>query len=123
VDRPWNRKFLGYTVTIHRQPKLKVAPQSIERLKTKLRPLLRAGRGQRLSEVCGRLAPIIRGWAAYYRLAEVRTTFEQLDQWLRRKLRCILWRQWKRPRTRVPRLMQRGLEADRAEACAHKRAS
>jgi RNA-directed DNA polymerase len=114
VDRPWNRKFLGYTVTIHRQPKLKVAPQSIERLKTKLRPLLRAGRGQRLSEVCGRLAPIIRGWAAYYRLAEVRTTFEQLDQWLRRKLRCILWRQWKRWKTRITELRRRGVEVVRA---------
>jgi RNA-directed DNA polymerase len=83
VDRPWNRKFLGYTVTVHRQPKLRVAPQSVERLKAKLRPLLRAGRGQRLSEVCRQLAPILRGWAAYYRLADVRTTFEQLDQWLR----------------------------------------
>jgi len=114
VDRPWNRKFLGYTVTIHRQPKLKVAPQSVERLKAKLRPLLRAGRGQRLSEVCRQLAPILRGWTAYYRLAEARATFEQLDQWLRRKLRCILWRQWKRWKTRIGELRRRGVEAVRA---------
>jgi RNA-directed DNA polymerase len=114
VDRPWNRKFLGYTVTVHRQPKLRVAPQSVERLKAKLRPLLRAGRGQRLSEVCRQLAPILRGWAAYYRLADVRTTFEQLDQWLRRKLRCILWRQWKRWKTRIMELRRRGVEGVRA---------
>jgi RNA-directed DNA polymerase len=114
VDRPWNRKFLGYTVTVHRQPKLRVAPQSVERLKAKLRPLLRAGRGQRLSEVCRQLAPILRGWAAYYRLADVRTTFEQLDQWLRRKLRCILWRQWKRWKTRIMELRRRGVEVVRA---------
>jgi RNA-directed DNA polymerase len=114
VDRPWNRKFLGYTVTTHRQPKLRVSPPSVARLKDKLRPLLRAGRGQRLSDLCVKLAPIIRGWAAYYRLAEVKAAFEELDQWLRRKLRCLLWRQWKRWPTRIRELRRRGVEIVRA---------
>ena len=114
VDRPWNRKFLGYTVTMHHQPKLRVAPQSVARLKTKLRPLLRAGRGRRVAEVCRNLAPVLRGWTAYYRLVEVKAPFEALDQWLRRKLRCILWRQWKRWRTRVSELRRRGIQIVRA---------
>lgn len=114
VDRPWNRKFLGYTVTRHYRPKLRVAPQSIARLKDKLRPLLRAGRGRRLVDVCAKLAPIVRGWAAYYRLAEVKAPFEELDQWLRRKLRCLLWRQWKRWPTRISELRRRGIETTRA---------
>jgi RNA-directed DNA polymerase len=114
VDRPWNRKFLGYTVTTHHQPKLRVSPQSAARLKDKLRPLLRAGRGRRLADVCAKLAPILRGWAAYYRLAEVKASFEALDQWLRRKLRCLLWRQWKRWPTRVKELRRRGIEIVRA---------
>jgi RNA-directed DNA polymerase len=114
VDRPWNRKFLGYTVTTHQRPKLRVAPQSMARLKDKLRPLLRAGRGRRLADVCAKLAPILRGWAAYYRLAEVKASFETLDQWLRRKLRCLLWRQWKRWPTRVRELRRRGIEIVRA---------
>jgi RNA-directed DNA polymerase len=114
VDRPWNRKFLGYTVTTHYPPKLRVSPQSAARLKDKLRPLLRAGRGRRLADVCAKLAPILRGWAAYYRLAEVKASFEALDQWLRRKLRCLLWRQWKRWPTRVKELRRRGIEIVRA---------
>ncbi len=115
VARPWSRSFLGYTVTTHRQPKLKVSPQSIKRLKEKLRTLFRRGRGRNLGTVCGALAPIIRGWVAYYRLAEVKVSFEKLDMWLRRKLRGILWRQWKRPKTRVKKLIMRGI--DRARAC------
>lgn len=114
VDRPWNRKFLGYTVTRHYQPKLRVAPQSALRLKDKLRPLLRSGRGRRLADVCAKLAPILRGWTAYYRLVEVKAPFEELDQWLRRKLRCLLWRQWKRWHTRITELRRRGIEITRA---------
>lgn len=114
VDRPWKRKFLGYTVTLHYPPKLRVAPQSVSRLKDKLRPLLRAGRGRRLADACAKLAPILRGWAAYYRLAEVKAPFEELDQWLRRKLRCLLWRQWKRWHTRITELRRRGIEITRA---------
>ena len=115
VARPWSRSFLGYTVTTHRQPKLKVSPQSIKRLKEKLRTLFRQGRGRSLGTVCRELAPIIRGWVAYYRLSEVKISFEMLDQWLRRKLRCILWRQWKKPRARVKKLIKRGI--DRTRAC------
>jgi len=114
VDRPWKRKFLGYTFTMHFQPKLKVAPQSVKRLKEKLRAMFRRGRGRNLAGFLKELRPVLTGWVSYYRKSEVRVTFEQLDQWIRRKLRAILWRQWKRPRTRVKELMCRGL----AEATA-----
>ncbi len=118
VARPWERKFLGYTVTWHREAKLRVAPKSVQRFKDKLRPLLRAGRGRSLRQVIGELKPVIRGWAAYYRMVEVKASFEELDQWLRRKLRCILWRQWKRPRTRFKKLVERGIDRVRAAASA-----
>ena len=118
VARPWTRSFLGYTVTTHRQPKLKVAPTSVKRLKEKLRTLFRRGRGRSLYHVCRELGPIIRGWVAYYRLSEVKASFETLDKWLRRKLRCILWRQWKNPRTRAKKLVKRGIERVRAYASA-----
>ena len=58
--------------------------------------------------------PLLLGWVSYYRRAQVRYTLEELDQWLRRKLRVILWRQWKRPRTRARELMRRGLAPERA---------
>ena len=118
VARPWDRKFLGYSVTVHRQPKLRVAPQSVKRLKAKLRPLLRAGRGRSPGRVCRELTRVLRGWVAYYRLADVKASFEMLDQWIRRKLRCILWRQWKRPRTRLEELRRRGIDPERARASA-----
>ena len=118
VARPWKRKFLGYSVTWHRKPKLKVAPESIKRLKGKLRRKLRQGRGRNLGRVIRDLGPVIRGWVAYYRLSEVKGSFEVLDQWLRRKLRCIQWRQWKRGRTRRKRLIALGLDAERARRSA-----
>jgi len=114
VDRPWNRKFLGYTFTTHFQPKLKIAPQSVKRFKAKLREMFRRGRGRNLGRFLDELRPVLIGWVSYYRKSQVRITFEQLDQWIRRKLRAILWRQWKRPRTRVQELKRRGLAEETA---------
>ena len=118
VARPWTRKFLGYSVTVQRETKLKVASESIQRLKAKLQRVFRQGRGRNLGRVLRDLSPVIRGWVAYFRLSEVKAGFEVLDEWLRRKLRCILWRQWKRPRTRAAKLRQLGLDPVRAKASA-----
>ncbi len=114
VDRPWNRSFLGYSMTNHLKPRLRVAAKSADRLRDKLRATFREGRGQTLARTVQTLTPIVRGWTTYFRLAQVKGPFEELDSWLRRKLRCILWRQWKRPRTRQKKLMARGLDAPRA---------
>jgi len=114
VARPWERKFLGYSMTWHKQPRLKAAPESIRRLKAKVRAIFREGRGRSLSKVIEDLNRLLRGWIGYFRLAEVKGIFEELDGWLRRKLRGLLWRQWKRPFTRAKSLMRRGLEELRA---------
>ena len=114
VARPWDRTFLGYSFTVDRDAKLKVARRSVQRLKDKLRATLRAARGRRLTDTIATLVPIIRGWTAYYRLSRVVNVFEELDQWLRRKLRAVLWRQWKRNRTRFDELRRRGLTAEHA---------
>lgn len=114
VDHPWNRKFLGYSMTFHKAPRLKVAPASVDRLKAKLRESFRKGRGRSLKTVIEELTPMLRGWTNYFRLAEAKGVFEDLDGWIRRKLRCIIWRQWKRPYTRAKSLMKRGLAKDRA---------
>ncbi|MBM3271583.1 MAG: group II intron reverse transcriptase/maturase [Candidatus Sericytochromatia bacterium] len=110
VARPWQRKFLGYTVTVNRQPKLKVAPQSVKRLKAKLRPRLREARGKSLKASIEDIRPLLKGWMAYFRLAQVKGTFEELDQWIRRRLRSVMWRQWKRPRIRLRKLQARGMD-------------
>jgi RNA-directed DNA polymerase len=118
VDRPWKRKFLGYTFTMHFQPKLRVAPQSVRRFKAKLRQVFRRGRGRSLRRILEELRPMLRGWVSYFRLSQVRSVLEDLDQWIRRKLRCILWRQWKRNWTRFRQLASRGIEPHRAWASA-----
>jgi len=115
VDSPCNRSFLGYSMTYHMQPRLKVAPASVARFKAKLRILFRQGRGRNLGWFIQEdLMPLIRGWLNYFRLAEVKGVFEELDGWIRRKLRCILWRQWKRAFTRARNLIKRGLSEARA---------
>ena len=63
--------------------------------------------------------PLLRGWIHYFRLTQTKGVLEQLDSWLRRRLRCLLWRQWKRGRTRVRKLLARGLAADRARLSAY----
>jgi RNA-directed DNA polymerase len=118
VDRPWKRTFLGYTMTAHKAPRLLIAGSSVARLRDKLRAAFRAGRGRALAATVKDLAPILRGWIAYFRLTEGKGILDELDGWLRRKLRCVLWRQWKRPRTRFMRLMQRGLKEQRARDSA-----
>lgn len=119
VARPWHRQFLGYSMTHHRIPKLKVGEKALERFKSKLREISRKGRGRNLKRVIDEVTPILRGWSNYFKLSEVRKPFEELDSWFRRKLRCILWRQWKKPRTRAKKLMQRGLTEERAWRSAY----
>lgn len=114
VGRPWERKFLGYSLTRHKAPKLRIAPSSLQRQEDKIRAVLKGARGRSLTTVINELNPILRGWMAYFKLAETRQALEELDGWIRRKLRCILWRQWKRPYTRAKNLMKAGLMEERA---------
>ena len=115
VARPWERKYLGYSFTRERKVRIRVAEQSIDRFKDRVRTLFRGSRGRNLRRfIKDTLNPLIRGWIQYYRLTETKKFAEELDGWLRRKLRCNLWRQWKRPWTRRNRLMERGLPEEAA---------
>lgn len=118
VARPWERKFLGFSVTAHRQSRLRIASASMQRLTRKVRALLRAGRGRSLAHTIEDLNPLLRGWINYFQLAQNKGVLEELDGWVRRRLRCLLWRQWKRPRTRARRLRALGLDVERARVSA-----
>jgi RNA-directed DNA polymerase len=113
VDLPSKRKFLGYTVSRTREPKLRVSPESVKRLRAKLKGILRRGRGRNLAHTLEELAPALRGWVAYYRLAEVTKPLADLDRNLRRHLRAIFWHQWKNAKTRRRNLLRYGLDEDR----------
>jgi RNA-directed DNA polymerase len=115
VDRPWKRTFLGYTVCQRRyNVRLRVASKSVHRLKAKLKLLFRSGRGRSIRTTIASLTPKLRGWINYFRFAGVKGIFEELDGWIRRHLRKILWRQWKRSVTRARNLMRLGLSEVRA---------
>ncbi len=114
VAHPWERKFLGYSLTWHKTPRLRIAPASYQRLEGKIREVFKGARGRSLTTVIAELNPILRGWMAYFRLTETKKALEEMDGWIRHKLRCILWRQWKRPYTRAKNLMKSGLTEERA---------
>ena len=114
VAHPWERKFLGYSLTWHKAPRLRIASTSIKRLEDKIREVLKGARGRSLTHTIQELNLVLRGWAAYFKLTETKRALEELDGWIRHKLRCILWRQWKRPYTRAKNLMKAGLTEERA---------
>ncbi len=119
VARPWQRKFLGYTFSWHLMARIRVAKTSINRFKSKLKEMFRKGRGRNLGRLIQQdLNPVIRGWINYFRLSEFRGFAEDLDKWLRRHLRCILWRQWKHRWKRFQMLMKLGLPEVRAARSA-----
>jgi RNA-directed DNA polymerase len=114
VARPWVRKFLGYSLTCHKAPRLRIAPASYQRLENRVREVLKGTRGRSMTATIAELNLLLRGWMAYFRLTETKTALEELDGWIRHKLRCTMWRQWKRPYTRATNLMKAGLREERA---------
>jgi RNA-directed DNA polymerase len=113
VARPWERKFLGFSVTAQRDSRLRIAKQSVQKLRQRVRELLRAGRGWSLSHTIEKLNPLLRGWINYFQLTEAGGALAELDGWVRRRLRCVLWRQWKRRFTRARKLRALGLVENR----------
>ena len=93
VDRPRNRKFLGFTVS-RGDARLKVADSAIEKLKAKIRELTRRTRGHRLTDIVQELKTALTGWKAYFGIAEVLSPLREIDKWVRRRLRCYAWKQW-----------------------------
>ena len=114
VARPWQRKFLGYSLSWHQRPKLRIAKPSLQKLTEKVRALLRGAHGRNLATTIQTLNPVLRGWAAYFKLTDTKRALEERDGWIRHKLRGVLWRQWRRPYARARNLMQRGLTKERA---------
>ena len=112
IFRPSKCKFLGYTFW-GTHPR--ASEKSIKRLKMKLRPILRrVGRGMTFKMIVMRLTQILRGWRNYYILDERKSLYANLDIWIRRHLRKLIWVAWKNPKTRESKLRKRGLSPHRA---------
>jgi RNA-directed DNA polymerase len=93
VDRPANRKFLGFIVS-KRGVRIKVADKAIGRLKDTIRELTGRTRGHRLSDIVRELKTALNGGVAYFCIAEVLSPLRDIDKWVRRRLRCYVWKQW-----------------------------
>lgn len=108
VDRPWNRKFLGLSVTNGKQPKVRIAPQSRQRFEDRVRAITSRRRGIPIERMVRELNRYLQGWFGYFRLSETPSVLEDLDGWIRRRLRCFLLKQWKPGRGRRKALTRLG---------------
>lgn len=109
VARPWERKFLGFSFTPQVVPRRRIAPQSIERFKRKIRELTYRTRGMGFEQLVEGLARYLRGWNAYFGYCQTPSVPHGLNSWVRRRLRSYLWKQWKRGTTRYRELRARGV--------------
>jgi RNA-directed DNA polymerase len=117
VARPWARKFLGFSFTTARAPKRRIAPKALERFKERIRELTQRTRGS-LEQTVERLAVYLSGWRGYFGFCETPSVLAELDSWIRRRLRCVVWQQWKNGRTRYAELRRRGLNGFQAAVAA-----
>jgi RNA-directed DNA polymerase len=118
VASPVQRKFLGFSFTNRKEPKRRIAPQALARFKAKVRELTRRTKGASLKQIVEHLSRYLVGWRGYFGFCETPSVLRALDEWIRRRLRAIAWKQWRRGRTRFAELRQRGVGKDLAAQTA-----
>src|SRR5579871_53534 len=120
VRRATGSKFLGFSFWIGpgRTIRRRIAPQALERMKDRVRELTRRSAGRSLAQLCGPLGRYLRGWKAYFRLAETPRVFVELDKWIRHRLRAVQLKHWKRGTTVYRELRARGLSVSNAAKVA-----
>jgi group II intron reverse transcriptase/maturase len=121
VDRPWKRKFLGFSLLADKEHRIRLASQSLVRVKERIRAMTRSRRTEDMQDRIRALNDYLGGWLGYFALAETPSVFRKLDSWLRRRLRACQWRLWKRIRTRVRELQRLGLPREEAFQQANTR--
>src|SRR2546430_6700714 len=109
VARPEERKFLGFSFSTHAEPKRRIAPKALLRCKQKIRELTRRTRGISLEQMLKELAAYLRGWKSYFGFCQTLSLLKNLDQWIRRRLRSMIWKQWKRGKQRYAKLRHLGI--------------
>lgn len=109
VDRPWKRKFLGFSFTSHKEPKVRIAKESLKRMKNKVREITSRKMPYPMEYRIQKLNQYLMGWCGYFALADTKSIFLELDKWIRRRLRMCLWKNWKKPKTKIRNLIQLGV--------------
>lgn len=109
VARPETRKFLGYTFITGRKVWCVISPESLKRLKTRIKELTGRNTGKSLEQLLGSLKSYLTGWKSYYRLNQWPSLLYKVNRWIRRRLRSVLWKQWKTGSRRYAELRSRGI--------------
>jgi RNA-directed DNA polymerase len=109
VAAPQVRKFLGFSFSSGTNTKRRLAPQTVARFKARVREITRRTRGKSLAQIVKELSVYVIGWRGFFGFCETPTVLRALEQWTRRRLRAIAWKQWKRGRTRFTQLIKRGV--------------
>jgi RNA-directed DNA polymerase len=118
VARPWERKFLGFSFTPNREPKRRIAPKAVKRFKERVRELTRRTRGVSIERMTEELNRYLRGWIGYFGKCQTPSVLQGLEEWVRRRLRSVIWKQWKRGTARFAELVKRGVGKDLAAKTA-----
>ena len=118
VARPWERKFLGFSFTMNREPKRRIAPKAVVRFKERVRELTSRTRGVSIERMAEELARYLKGWLGYFGKCQTPSVLEDLERWVRRRLRSVIWKQWKRGTVRFAELRKRKVGKDLAAQTA-----
>jgi RNA-directed DNA polymerase len=109
VARPGARKFLSFSFTWGKKPRRRIAPQAIARFKARVRELTGRTAGRSLVQMIGKLSLYLRGWRGYFGFCETPSVLRKLDEWIRHRLRAVVWTQWKHGPVRFDELRRRGV--------------
>nr|WP_248321670.1 group II intron reverse transcriptase/maturase [Caballeronia sp. Sq4a] len=114
VARPHTRKFLGFTFLHRAQTKRRIAPKALDRFKDRVRELTQRTRGISIEQLMGRLKRYLTGWRGYFGFCETPSALQRLDEWVRRRVRCVFWKQWGNSPNRFRQLTVRGVARELA---------
>lgn len=123
VDRPWKRKFLGFSFTSHKEPKVRIAKASINRMKDKVRDITSRSKPYSMEKRIEKLNQYLTGWCGYFALADTPSVFKDLESWIRRRLRMCMWKDWKKPSTKVRKLIGMSIPKGKAYEWGNSRKS
>jgi RNA-directed DNA polymerase len=118
VAKPSVRKFLGFSFTGGKEPRRRIAPQAVARFKARVRGLTRRTGGRSLVQVAKELSVYLVGWRGYFGFCQTPSVLRALDEWIRRRLRVIAWKQWKCGPARFDELRRCGVGRDLAARTA-----
>ena len=116
--QPWQRSLLGFSFTAGAQPRRRIAPKALKKFKQRVRHLTQRKRGISLEAMVEKLADYLRGWRVYFAFSETPSVLERLEKWIRRRLRCYLWMQWRTGHRRYVELRKRDVRSELAAQAA-----